>query len=461
MKSEDLLTIDSFGSLKGKTILLRVDINSPIDFKTLKITSNPRIQAHSKTILLLSSKGAKVVVLAHQGRKGGDDFFPLEEHAKLISKLIKKPVIFHPDTQVVSEKTLEQIKKLKDGQIMLLDNVRYLDEETAKLDVANQTRTPLVNNLAPLMSIYVDDAFSNAHRAHISMTGFPAVLPSAAGPVMLSELESAKKAAEPSKRPAVFLMGGAKPEEIIGIMKHALENSTVDKILTAGLIGELCVIARGSSLTENKMKWLKEKGYDKHLLPLREVMHSYHEFIETPFDFAILDKETGKRREIFLTTLSKEIELIGDIGKKTYTKYSKILAKAKTIYVKGPCGIYEDEEFQEGTRTTLTAVANNAGAYSLVAGGNTSDAFEKLKIPQTNIGHLSIGGGVLLEYLAGTPLPAIIALQESAKNFGTELGYHPYVAKPVEVEEEKHSEKKSKKKKTETKKATKQKIKKK
>ncbi len=425
MAKTPLLSIDSFGALRGKTVIVRIDVNSPVDPKTHKIGSNARIKAHAKTLQLLSDKGAKVIVLAHQGRKGGDDFLPLAQHAKLLAKESGKPVQHVPDPSVIGPKSILAAKGLKPGQILLLDNIRYLDEETEKLTPQQQAHGAIVSTLAPLADLYADDAFSNAHRAHASITGFPQVLASAAGPVMLSELEGAKNAMEPARRPCVYVLGGAKPEEVIGIMKHALSTSSVDKILTSGIIGELCVIARGSTLSQEKMKWLHEHGHSANLLALREVIHYYHEFIETPFDFALKDPETGKRREVFLTTLNRETASSGDVGRKTAAKYAKIIAKARTVYVKGPCGMYEDPLFQDGTYTVFSAVAANHNAYTLVAGGNTTDAFSKLAIPTDGISHLSIGGGVLLDLMAGTPLPAVEALEHAAKQFGARLGYHP------------------------------------
>ncbi len=423
-KKPDLLGIDDFGSLRGALVLLRIDVNSPVDPSTKKIIANPRLESHARTIALLSKKGAKVVVLAHQGRKGESDCIPLAQHAQALSKFSGVKVGFSADSHVVSEDTLEKIVALKSGQVLLLDNLRFLDEETAVKSPDELARGMLVGRLAPHAQLYVNDAFSNAHRAHASMVGFPRVLASCAGPVMLSELQGAIVAREASKRPCVYVLGGAKPEEVLGVMKYALEHERVDKILTSGVIGELCVIARGSSLSAEKMAWLKDKGYAAHLLTLREIIHRYNEFVETPFDFALKDPVTGERREVFLTVLHNETAASGDIGEKTSRKYAKIVARAKTLYVKGPCGMYEDPLFAHGTRTVFTAVANNAGATALVAGGNTLNAFDRLGIPTNKITHRSLGGGVLLDLMQGKELPAIEALREAQKHFGTTLGYH-------------------------------------
>lgn len=427
-------TLEDFPSLRGATVILRVDVNSPVDPKSKKVLANPRIAAHAKTIALLCKKGAKVVILAHQGRKGDPDCLPLAQHALLLSKAAGIKIAFSADPHVVSERSLEAVVRLKSGSALLLDNVRFLDEETASKPPEELARGLLVGRLAPHAQLYVDDAFSNAHRAHASIVGFPKVLASAAGPVMVSELEGALSARNPARRPSVYVLGGAKPEEVLGVMKYALEHAVADKILTCGVFGELCVIARGSSLSSEKMAFLREHGQMQHLLALREIIHKFNEFIETPFDFALKDSETGKRREVFLTMLHNETVPSGDIGEKTARKYAKIVARSKTIYVKGPAGMYEDPLFEHGTRTIFTAVANNAGATTLVAGGNTLNAFEKLNIPTDKITFKSLGGGVLMNVLEGKELPAIVALQESAKQFGTTLGFHELpAAKPVPV----------------------------
>ncbi len=412
-----LYSTDDFKPLRGKLVLVRVDLNSPLEKR--RVQSNPRFVAHSQTIRDLAARGAKVVVLAHQGRKGDKDFTSLKQHSQILSKLIGKKVIFTDDPHVVSEKTLAAVEKLKAGEIMLLDNVRYLDDEAVEKTPQEHSRSALVNALAPLADLFVCDAFSNAHRSHASMVGFCVVLASAAGPVMLRELEGGLKAREHAKRPNVYLLGGAKPDDVLELMEYALRKGVVDKILTSGVIGELCLIARGNQLPASKLAELQKAGFMSALLPVRDLIHEFHEFIETPFDFAYAD-EKSNRCELMLTSLYSAQGPIGDIGTKTANKYAKVCGKAATVYVKGPCGKYEEKPFEQSTRRIFEAIANSS-AYSLVGGGHTLQAFEKFGIPTTKLSHVSIAGGALLELMQGKELPAIKALELAARKFKNKM----------------------------------------
>jgi phosphoglycerate kinase len=420
MAVSQIIPVADFGTLRGKTVLLRVDLNSPIEGG--KVQSGPRFTAHAETVKMLSAKGCKLVVLAHQGRKGDKDFTSLKSHAAILSKLVEKKVLFAEDKAVVGEKTLKAVAALKAGEIMLLDNVRYLaDEAVEKTPEQHAKESALVKALAPLADLFVDDAFSNAHRGHASMVGFCAVLPSAAGPVMEHEFEGALKARENAKHPNVYLLGGAKPDEVIKLMDYALKKGIVDKILTSGIIGELCLMARGNKLPQAKIAELEKSGFTGKLTftaalqQVRELIHAYNEFIETPFDFAVAD-ENGNRKEMLLTQLVVANLPSGDIGIKTSNKYSKIVLKSATVYVKGPCGKYEEKPFENGTRQVFDAVARS-GAYTLVGGGHTLLAFEKFGIPTDKISHISLAGGALLELMQGKELPAITALESAAKKF--------------------------------------------
>jgi phosphoglycerate kinase len=235
---------------------------------------------------------------------------------------------------------------------------------------------------------------------------------------MQRELESGLKARENAKRPNIYILGGAKPDDVLKLMRYALNNQLVDKVLTSGVIGELCLIARGSRLPEAKMEELEKNGFLASLQTVRNLIHEQKEFIETPFDFAVA--ENGKRKEVMLTQLLGVTSPVGDIGTKTAAKYGRIVAKAATVYVKGPCGKYEEAPFEHGTRTVFQAVASSK-AYSLVGGGHTLQAFEKFGIPSSKISHVSLAGGALLELMQGKELPAVKALEQAARKFGNKL----------------------------------------
>ena len=232
---KEFLTLDDV-DVENKVVLVRVDINSPVDEKTKEVLDNERIREHSKTIKELAERGAKVVVLAHQGRKGDPDFISLEQHAKLLEKYVGRKVEFVPD--IIGEKAKQKIKSLKKGEILLLDNVRFLEEETKELSPEEHAKSNLVKELSKLAEIFVLDAFSASHRSHASIVGFAHVLPTYAGRVMEKELISQEKALNPLGM-NVFVLGGAKPDDCLNIIEYMFKNKpgSIEKVLTCGTVG--------------------------------------------------------------------------------------------------------------------------------------------------------------------------------------------------------------------------------
>jgi phosphoglycerate kinase len=215
-------------SVSGKRVLLRIDVNAPCDEKTKKISDNDRIKSHSETIKYLASKKSKLVIIAHQGRKGGPDFTDLSQHAKLLQKHSGKKIKFVKD--IYGELALNKIKSLKPGEVLLLDNVRGLDEETAKVGIEEHAKSQLATKLSPLFDYFIQDGFSVCHRAQASVVGIAYNIKSAAGLVLEKELSALEKI-DPSQK-ATYVLGGAKPEEDIVVLKHALKNK--DNIVLTG-----------------------------------------------------------------------------------------------------------------------------------------------------------------------------------------------------------------------------------
>src|SRR3972149_5993782 len=217
-----ILTIDDF-DFKGKTALVRVDFNSPVDPESKKVLDDTRIRAHGETTIKeLAQKGAKVVVLAHQGRLGDPDFTPLKQHAEILGKILRKPVKYVDD--IFGGKAKNEIRKLQNGEILVLENVRTFDSETKEGTPEAHATTEFVKNLAPLADIFVNDAFAAAHRAHVSIIGFTSVLPSVAGRIMEKELVSLSKVLEKPQKPCIFILGGAKADDSLEISKYVLDN---------------------------------------------------------------------------------------------------------------------------------------------------------------------------------------------------------------------------------------------
>jgi phosphoglycerate kinase len=405
----EFLTLDE-AKVANKTVLLRVDINVPYDEEKKQIQDSERIREHAKTIKELAEKGAKVVILAHQGRKGDPDFIHLDQHAKLLSNYVGKEVQFVDD--IIGEKAIKKIKALKPGEILLLDNVRFLDEETEEKNSKQHAKSKLVQKLSKLADIFVNDAFSASHRSHASIVGFIEVLPSYAGRIMERELKSEEKALDPLGI-NVFVLGGAKPDDCLNIMDYMFKNrpGSIEKVLTCGTVGEIFLAAKGYDLGKETKEFFVKKGFDKLIEQAKILLEKYELEIELPIDVAF--EENGMRKEISVKDLPVE-KLLQDIGSETAKKYSEIIKSARTVVVKGPAGVYEKQGFELGTKLILEAIANSK-AFSLIGGGDTLVAMEKLGIDKNKFSYISLGGGALITALSGKEMPGVEALLKAAK----------------------------------------------
>jgi phosphoglycerate kinase len=401
------LTMDDF-NFRDKTALIRVDFNSPIDLETKKIIDDTRIRVHGETIRELSQKGAKAVVLAHQGRPGEPDFIPLRQHAEILGKVLDTPVRYVDD--IFGEKAQSAIKELKSGEILVLDNVRGFPNERTKGTPEEHSKQEFVEKLAPLADVFVNDAFAAAHRAHVSVIGFTAVLPCVAGRVMERELKALKKVLETPEKPCVFILGGAKADDSLDISRYVLENNIADHVLTGGVIGHVFLVAKGFDLGKPNMEFLEKKGQMSLVPGIRELMGRYPREIEVPADVAV--EVDGKRREIAVSEFPTN-HPIYDIGTETTVKYSEIIGEAKSIVLSGPMGVFESKEFMKGTKRIFSAVAAS-NAFSLVGGGHTVAAVEELGLAE-KMSYTSTAGGALIEFLMGKRLPGVVALEKAAR----------------------------------------------
>lgn len=396
---------------EGKTVLIRVDINSAIE--NGKIQASERISAHAQTIAELSGKNAKVVVLAHQGRPDKKDFLRLDQHAKLLQKHVKRQVRHVHD--VSGKETLKRIQKMANGKIVLLENVRMLAEEELDGKTKPFKDMMYVQELSRVCDVFVNDAFSVAHRAQASNMGFAETLPAYAGRVMQREWNAIQKATAHAVKPRLYLLGGGKPEEALALMEFALENQKADRILTSGVLGELCLLAKGKKLGL-KEKWLDQEGFLTHLPRVAKLVEKFGDAIDVPGDFAYADAD-GIRVEVRLEDLLSVEKPVFDIGSNTANAYAREIRSAQTVYLKGPVGKYEEKAFELGTVRILSAMAESKG-FTLLGGGHTITAIQKFGFPFKKFGHVSLAGGALLEILQGKPLPAIEALKDSARRIG-------------------------------------------
>jgi phosphoglycerate kinase len=407
------LTVDDL-NLQGKTVLLRVDINAPI--VEGKVAGKDRIEAAAATVDQVASRGARVVVLAHQGRKGDADFTSLREHASILGEFTACDVSFVDD--VAGPAALSAIKEAKAGAALMLENVRGLADETRKATPAEHAQAPFVRALAGVADAFVNDAFSAAHRSQASLVGFTELMPSAAGLTMDRELTALARAVDAPEPPAVYFLGGSKPEDSIAVMKANFAKGTLDTALLGGLVANLFLVARGHELGKPSMELLEKKGI-LQLLPQAEALLEEHDAqVLTPEDVMIKDGH-GKARAVWVEDLPENHPIL-DLGPETIETYVGEIAQAGSLMMNGPAGLYEEPPYDKGTRAVLDAFAKS-DAYSLLGGGHTVTAIGAFGHKPEAFGYVSLAGGALMAYLTGEALPAVEALKRNKERFAAKL----------------------------------------
>ena len=381
--------------LKGKKVLVRVDFNVPMDDKG-KIIDDPRIKAALPTIKYLLQKGAAVVLCSHLGRPKGqvNKKYSLKPVAAHLEKLLKTKIVFASDcVGSVAEKAA---KSLKSGKILLLENLRFhAEEENNDKDFASA--------LASLADIYVNDGFGVSHRAHASVEGVTHFLPAAAGFLLQKEIDFVGKAVTEPLHPFVAIIGGAKVSDKIGVIENLLDK--VDTLLIGGGMANTFLVAQGCKLGKS----LVEK--DKVNLAKKLLAKAKKNKIKMLLPTDLVMAETFDKNAKYVNENVKKLNqdfMALDIGKATQNEYTAALKNAKMIVWNGPMGVFEMDAFCKGTEAVAKAVANSK-AISIVGGGDSVAAIEKLKLAK-KITHISTGGGASLEYLEGKVLPGVAAL---------------------------------------------------
>jgi len=395
-----ILTLDDF-ELKGKTIFLRVDMNCPIDPETMEISGTKRIEEATETIEALSD--AKVVVASHQGRVGNKDYTGMEKHAKVLEQLLKKDIKYVQD--VIGSAAQNEIKNLKNGEVLLLDNLRLCAEENYEFSPSDAAKTIMVQRLAKLFDLCVLDSFPSAHRSHPSIVGFPQMLPACAGRIVEREVKKLDEIMTVAKAPHVIVLGGSKVLDRLEAIKLLIKNGRADHVLLTGLIGNVFMRAQGRMKSALGIKREEEVVTKAHSL-----IGEYPDVFSTPVDVAV-DKD-GSRVEVDVRDVNKG-DLVYDLGPKTIEHYNKIISGAGTVFISGPPGFFEKEQFSYGTKALLEGVANSM-ATTIVSGGHLTSALKKYGLVE-KIDHISTAGGALVLYLAGERLPMIQSLEDAAK----------------------------------------------
>ncbi|WP_049998308.1 phosphoglycerate kinase [Halococcus sediminicola] len=386
---------------EGVAVGVRIDINSPLSESGL--ADDARLRAHVETLSELLERGGRVALLAHQGRPGDDDFSTLSAHADRLDELLSAPVDYCDAT--FSTAARERVAELAAGEAVLLENTRFYAEEYMEFDPERAADTHLVRGLEPALDVYVNDAFAAAHRSQPSLVGFPQRLPGYAGRVMERELD-VLGAIEDTPRPRVYLLGGAKVGDSIGVARSVIERDLADVVLTAGLVGNVCLLASGAELGTASAEFVYDQGYWDEIDRAGELLDTADE-LRVPKDVAI--ERDGERHEIPVSDLPQETESPAmDVGSETIESYADVIDSAGTVILNGPAGVFEEEIFARGTHD-LYSTASEA-AYSIVGGGDTAAAIRQLEIE--GFDHVSTGGGASLALLAGDSLPAVEALGE-------------------------------------------------
>jgi len=396
------LTIDDF-DFKGKTVFLRVDMNCPIDPDTLEISGAKRIEEIIETINSLNN--AKIVIASHQGRVGNKDYTSMEKHAEVLQKLLNRKVTYVND--VIGSAAQNEIKKLNDGEILLLDNLRLCAEENYEFSGSNAAKTIMVRRLSKLLDLCVLDSFPSAHRSHPSIVGFPYVLPACAGRLVEKEVKKLDEIMSVAKSPHVLVLGGKKVEDRLEAIRLLIENGRADHVLLTGLIANVFLRAQGRIRST-----LGIKREDEIVAKAHTLIGEFPDVFSTPVDVAI--EQNGKRVELDIRELNKDDEIY-DLGPKTIEHYGKIISEAGTVFISGPAGFFEKEDFGYGTKALLEVVAASK-ATTIVSGGHLSSALKKFGLAE-KITHISTAGGALVRYLTATKLPMIKALEESAEKY--------------------------------------------
>jgi phosphoglycerate kinase len=383
--------------VKGKRVFVRVDFNVPM--QDGKITDDTRIRAALPTIQYLSEQGAKVILASHLGRPKGQvvEELRLTAAGERLSELIGKPV--RKTNEAFGETVKAEIAKMEDGDILLLENVRFYPGET-------KNDPELARSFAELADLYVNDAFGAAHRAHASTEGIAQYIPAVSGFLMEKELNVLGEAMENPKRPFTAIIGGAKVKDKIGVIENLLEKA--DNLIIGGGLAYTFVKAQGyeigkSLLEEDKIELAKE-----FMAKAKEKGVNFY----MPVDVVVAKEfsEDAETKVVDIKEIPSDWEAL-DIGPKTRELYTDIVKNSALVIWNGPMGVFEFDKFAEGTKAVAQALADAENTYTIIGGGDSAAAAEKFKLAD-KMDHISTGGGASLEFIEGKVLPGVAALND-------------------------------------------------
>jgi phosphoglycerate kinase len=401
------LTLDDF-DIRGRRVLLRVDINSPIDEVSLRIEDGSKIASAVPTVRELIDRGGRLAVLAHQGRPGDYDFITLNEHADYLSAYTGRKIRYVND--IFGDRAIASIDSLGDGECLLMQNVRNFSGEQLKKSPGEHASSDMVSTLAPHFDLFVNDAFASSHRSHASLIGFAAVLPSAAGRLMEKEMRAMSDVVQNPTRPSTFIFGGTKFVDALPVIRKLAESDHVDNILVAGLAGFAYQMILGKKVGSGTERIALRDLSESTREEAKELAMKHARKITLPLDGAVV--ADGIRKEYDLDDMPDDAAIM-DIGSKTISAFREIILRSRTILLSGPPGVYELEDFSKGTREVFEAIAA-ADAFSVIGGGHSGAAANKLGMTD-RFSYISTGGGAIERMILGKSMPVVEALRTAAK----------------------------------------------
>ena len=393
---------------EGKTVLLRLDLNSPLDPTSNSILDDKRFREHLPTLQGLQK--SRVVIITHQSRPGKKDFSTLEAHAEKLEHLLKRPVQYIDD--IIGSRAKESVRSLKDGEILMLENVRFNAEENLTLKAEDAKKTHLVQRLATFGDFFVNDAFGTAHRSQPTIVGLPLVMRSVAGLLMEKEVITLSKVFQSAPRPVCMVLGGTKVDDSIAVADHMLRHQIADEIMVIGVVANIFLSALGYDIGKPSLQLIHQLRYEKEIEKAKGLLSEFRDKILIPDWVAV--REDGGRVEYPVDAIPADMPVM-DIGTDSMIHFSRILKEAGTVVFNGPAGVFEEKDFATGTYELLKSASE--AEFSVVGGGHTAAVIEKIGI-EDRFTHISTGGGACIEFLTGKVLPAVDALEKSKILYG-------------------------------------------
>jgi phosphoglycerate kinase len=400
-------TLNEMGT-DGKTVLLRLDLNSPIDPTSNLILDDKRFREHIPTIQAL--KGSRVVIVTHQSRPGKKDFTTLEAHAEKLSQMLGRSVFYIDD--IFGSAARDAVRNMRSGEVLMLENVRFNAEENLTLKPEDAKQTHLVRKLAGMGDIFINDAFGTAHRSQPTVVGLPLVMKSAAGLLMEKEVSTLSRVFTGAPKPVCMVLGGTKVDDSVAVARHVLEHNIADEVMVIGVVANVFLIAQGFDIGSPSTQLIHQLKYDTEITNARDLLDRYRERIIVPEWVAV--REGNRRVEFPVNAIPRDAPVL-DLGMDAISRLSKQLKAAGTVVFNGPAGVFEEPDFATGTIELLKAAS--CVDFSVVGGGHTAAVIEKLGLGK-HFTHISTGGGACIEFLTGKKLPAVEALELSKQIFG-------------------------------------------